>query len=496
MPKRIVDVTNDKIRLYETKGEVSRYACLSHCWGKQQIIVTTSKNKDGHFQSIPWNDLSKTFQDAIECTRRLGLDYIWIDSLCIIQDDIADWNDQAPLMAEYYSRAYITLAATASSSGSGGLFRKYSQYDLDGPIIDGRKSRVVARRQMDHLFNISEVDPDAFPLLTRAWVYQERLLSARVVHFGPQELSWECNQIMFCECGYANFSQGRTSNWVLSPKTTLSKLLEDAVDEKGLPRLQSCWRRIVSNFSNLNLTKYPDRLPAIAGLAKTLGPYRKSSPPRPLYAYGIWIDSAIADLLWHTPNPDRPERLAAPSWSWAAVNTHVIHGCQVPEYTPEREYATVLSINGNHFDKEGWMPQGGSGELVIEGQLVELTVVKWEKGDGFAGPSFSGLNVERSGNRATVTEFDLHLPLVGTDYSLVPGDRIWGLRMAGDEVPGDPFNDEDEVQVQVLSLMLRKLDNQGLVFERIGYVAATMPEVEESGGHWYNGVPRQAVTIK
>jgi hypothetical protein len=235
------------------------------------------------------------------------------------------------------------------------LFRKYSQYVLSSPTVDSRPSRVIARRPLNHAFDMS-AHPDAFPLLSRAWVYQERLLSARVLHFGPQELSWECNQALICECGYTNSSQAKGMS--RDPKSMLSKLLQNYVFNTGLPRIQSLWRRIVSDYSALKLTKYSDRLHAIAGLAKSLGHYRKPSPPLPLYAYGIWTDSAIADLLWHTPQPGRPDKLAAPSWSWAAVNTRVIHGCQEPEYTPERIYAKVLSTDGNHFERDNWVPQG------------------------------------------------------------------------------------------------------------------------------------------
>jgi hypothetical protein len=168
------------------------------------------------------------------------------------------------------------------------------------------------------------------------------------------------------------------------------------------------------------------------------------------------------------------------------VNTRVIHGCQEPEYTPERIYAKVLSTDGNHLERDNWVPQRGSGELVIEGQLVELTVVKEENGN--CGSNVNSLTIERNGIRADLADFDMYLsPCDGANFSLAPSDQIWGLCMAGDEL-------DDEVQV--LSLVLRKLYPQGLVFERIGYVAAMMSDAEGTGPHWYNGVLPQIITIR
>ena len=93
------------------------------------------------------------------------------------------------------------------------------------------------------------------------------------------------------------------------------------------------------------------------------------------------------------------------------------------EYTLKGIYATVLSIDGNYFERESWTPRLGSSELVVKAQLVGLTVVKWEE-DRLVGTNSSGVTMERCGNRATVTEFDMHPPSVVADSVLVPGGRI------------------------------------------------------------------------
>lgn len=399
MPKRVLDVSSETVRLYETRGELAKYACLSHCWGKQQIITTTKANISRHLQAIPWDALSRTFQDAVTCARRLGLNYLWIDSLYIIQDVTGDWIDQSPLMADYYSKAHITIAATASPDSAGGLFRKWPQFEFTGITTEGSPSQVIARRMPEHLFESFILDP--FPLLSRAWVYQERLLSAAVLHFGPQELSWECKEASTCECGFASahklMSQQRV---MLGRKIKPSELLLNYVGDTEALSRSSLWHRMVSDFSDLELTKYSDRLPAIAGLAKALKRFRNSSPPLPLYAYGIWADSAIVDLCWYTGKPDQRDKLGLPSWSWAAVNTGVLYTQFDEGAVTEHQHAKVLSIDGNHPEnQENWIPSEGFGELVIEGKLAEFKITDSNY------PS-SGLTVERNGTQPSSMHFD------------------------------------------------------------------------------------------
>ena len=91
------------VRLYETEQELAHYTTLSHCWGKKHIVTTTKATLEQRKLEVPWLLLSRTFQDAITITRELGIRYIWIDSLCIIQDDKEDWERVSAKMAEIYS---------------------------------------------------------------------------------------------------------------------------------------------------------------------------------------------------------------------------------------------------------------------------------------------------------------------------------------------------------------------------------------------------------
>jgi hypothetical protein len=200
LPTRLVEILGPKkVRLYvpgtlEANGQ---YVCLSHCWGKAVPIRTTSKTLQKFQHSgIPWEDLPKTFQHAITMTRRLGLTFIWIDTLCIIQDNLADWRHEGSRMAEIYSKSYITLAATYATQSTGGLYN--NDFQRTEPLTHTTRSIYDRYEPLDLLvyeeFPVSSKGfiNDDLSLLKRAWAFQERLLSPRIVHFADDMLYWEC----------------------------------------------------------------------------------------------------------------------------------------------------------------------------------------------------------------------------------------------------------------------------------------------------------------
>jgi len=202
LPTRVLDVgqsPEDKIRLLETESTIdSRYICFSHCWGTKRPLVTTRDNIRSWKEAIAWHLIPKTFQDAIEYTRALKIRYLWIDSLCIIQDDIQDWQTQAGKMAEIYQNSFLVLAATASQDCESGLFPKRlprrESHIIRGIDSSNQKYRIYVRKRTPHFCDRLCQNDIAlemnFPLMTRAWVYQERLLAPRVLHFCSNELIW------------------------------------------------------------------------------------------------------------------------------------------------------------------------------------------------------------------------------------------------------------------------------------------------------------------
>jgi hypothetical protein len=150
--------------------------------------------------------LPRTFQEAIDIIRRLGVRYLWIDALCIIQGDTTDWLREAPQMVSIYQNAYLAVAATASSDSNGGCYRTTPSECYERKFMYGSKRGgipVYVREAIPHFdgHSTDEVAGREFPLLQRAWVYQERILSSRMLHFCNKELLLECKEDAHCQCG-------------------------------------------------------------------------------------------------------------------------------------------------------------------------------------------------------------------------------------------------------------------------------------------------------
>jgi hypothetical protein len=192
-------------RLFEPINQRSPYVALSHCWGTHQNCITTLDLLNKRKVGIPWAEIPQTFREVMQLALKLGFRYIWIDSLCIIQDDAEDWEVQSALMSEVYQNAVLTLAATSSTGDNEGCCTDNAKGTLGLEITlpeDVGACRIAVRRPLNH-FDAHTTDGllHHFPLLTRGWAYQERLLSPRVLHICESELVWECREASTCECG-------------------------------------------------------------------------------------------------------------------------------------------------------------------------------------------------------------------------------------------------------------------------------------------------------
>ncbi|KAK1496451.1 hypothetical protein CCUS01_02798 [Colletotrichum cuscutae] len=316
LPTRLICIGRkaSEVRLLKTNGATGRYACLSHPWGKRPLLRTLKKNLSQFTNEIQWSDLPPTFRDAIDFTHRLGLKYIWIDSLCIIQDDPLDWQREAAKMADIYQNAYVTLAASKAVDSSRGLYTssldpKHQSHQLSlMNDVDDSDLKLHAYSELLHIDSFWSY----FPITKRAWVFQERLLSGRVVHFAGSELNWECRSTRTCECGEISTSTSLPEkiqfsgslaelsgqyNWIaegLPPSAPGNGQDENLDYSKFTPALLhspkwtksvKTWRQTVQSYCALNLTFSKDIFPALAGIAK------------------VW-------------NPE------APTWSWASLEYH------------------------------------------------------------------------------------------------------------------------------------------------------------------------------
>jgi hypothetical protein len=198
LPTRLLDVgagLDQTVKLVEpSPGQKGRYATLSYCWGSPQTSVTTTRDShQANISGIPVATLPKTIQDAITMTRHLGLRFLWVDALCIFQDDEDDWSRESARMLEVYSNAHVAIAANRARGSADGLFHNRpprSEAAIEVPGLGEVRARLVDigdELRWGHVFDF----PDE-PLMDRGWALQERILSRRILHYNSNQLYFEC----------------------------------------------------------------------------------------------------------------------------------------------------------------------------------------------------------------------------------------------------------------------------------------------------------------
>ncbi|KAK3695869.1 heterokaryon incompatibility protein-domain-containing protein [Podospora appendiculata] len=356
MPTRLVDVSSMDAGgapvLVEGVPAVVDYLALSHRWGGSKIAQTTSTNLQEHKQGIPVQSLNRTFQDAITAARKLGYRYIWIDSLCILQDSREDWTREASRMALVYQNADITLSAACATSGDTGLFQSREgqtssvkvpcsrlRDELDPPPIPNCYFTVRKKERRDYTFTKEVAEG---PLNTRAWTLQERCLSRRIVHYARTQLYWECQTSIRVESLGSNIIPGpreRSERFgdmggALQDgflKHLLSSASIGRAPDMDLERQKininaySAWYYLLSDYSGRDLTVGSDKLPAISGVARVFAEHRNDT-----YLAGLWKGDLPSGLLWRYATArlgfQRPLSSSprAPSWSWACWDGAII----------------------------------------------------------------------------------------------------------------------------------------------------------------------------
>lgn len=208
LPTRIVDVglptsrgPYSGIRVVEPR-ETGIWVSLSHCWGSRGHFITTSTNLMARRRFIDFHELPRTFQDAFTVTRRLGFRYLWIDSLCIIQDNHQYWAQEAARMHLYYKNAALTIAVNFAAGDDEGFLHIQRSNEPTLAVLpitspQGQHSSGVIsfpRSQPDRVFVRKARERIKEPLDTRGWTLQEIILSPRTIHYTSRELRWECQR--------------------------------------------------------------------------------------------------------------------------------------------------------------------------------------------------------------------------------------------------------------------------------------------------------------
>lgn len=434
LPDRVIDVGYDgmdSIRLYSGPERHGSYLALSHRWvtGPTPGWVTTQSSLARRYGWFSLRGLPKSIVDAIRVTRVLGFRFLWIDSLCIVQDSAADWNAQSLQMATIYSNARITLFADCAKDDEAGFLYwrgsdegKTITIPLSSPpnggLIDGWREHEPLTLHLRHGVkmavqfseNVDDTSKHA-ELANRGWILQERVLSRRILHFGRDQIFWECHEGTFAENGYL-VQRRDVQECGVTPdgrftKMTYTQVLEEA-DQPSLPpeEFYKQWVRLVELYSTLNFTQGKDRLPALSGLAKA---FHARTDPENKYICGLWGTNIGLYLAWSitTTKPEeghrvfqgyiyddgsnggtnrqdstfihasqlstRPATYRAPSFSWASVDGQIeFHGqYKQGEVSPIRlDEVSIGCLNGQSgiIDPYG-KPDEGSVYMDVTGPV-------------------------------------------------------------------------------------------------------------------------------
>lgn len=321
LPTRVIEVGNagdERLRLSETRGNrTGQYTALSYCWGSDQQLKTMCANIQAMRSGLLLSELPRTLADAVYVTRSLGIQYLWIDALCIIQDSPEDWETESAKMSNIYEKSYLVIAASSSSSATQGFLghqRQEKPYYVSVPGDHGTQTTIAARR--DPMSGIHSHRLKTDPLDQRAWAFQEQHMSTRCLIFSTDELQWQCRTTSVCECGGT------------APRSSYHPLLRECCDDtyrddvaRAELRLQAgdVWHNVVSAYNCRRLTHIGDKLPAISGIASRFGATMGFR-----YVAGLWEENMVKDLAWKQnswlPGPSLPIDDTAPSFSWASIN--------------------------------------------------------------------------------------------------------------------------------------------------------------------------------
>ncbi|KAJ0109411.1 Uncharacterized protein J7T55_000336 [Diaporthe amygdali] len=407
IPRRLLriehnsDETASVVWLVEDLTEPVEYIALSHRWSEETkaISLLNSNRCQRIEEGLPCSHLPhlsefNTFpelhivgrlaltsahlkvQDTVHVLRQFQLDYLWVDCMCIIQGDSADWKHEASSVASIYKNATFTISATHCRGSSESLFSDPNKFitgeyiaDLPGGIS------VHLEEYMPHPFAYHGIRPEGqhstelmdsgesstMSLLSRGWVYQELLLSPRTLYFLEHEIMWRCREHAVCQC----------ARYDLDDITTYNNNVTAVTDSTGTeyysrrncqPISSRAWTDIVESYSSRSLTYAQDKLAALAGIAEEYGKDTGWT-----YLCGLWQEIVLKCLCWYrkssipAPRPDA----SFPTWSWASTATsvgfpsksvqeiqfescHITYKNEGSPYVGDIEVA-VLNIRGDAF---------------------------------------------------------------------------------------------------------------------------------------------------
>ncbi|KAK4444224.1 heterokaryon incompatibility protein-domain-containing protein [Podospora aff. communis PSN243] len=370
-PGRILRISGEFITLvdFEPLTMAGNYIALSYCWGSRDELEqrpnlkTTMSTYSSMAAGVPIVDLPLTLKQAVMVTRCLGREYIWIDSLCIVQDsdNDADWEAESLKMETVYAMAAVTIIAASSTSCHSGFlplrfcedpcWQRQLAIDLPSPLSLWA-SRIPSRHRGGfHSW------PGHDPIDDRGWTYQEECLSNRYLKFTKNDIQWKCKAGTRCLCAME------------------ASKLHITNSNHSLDLSWSAWWGVTLRFAGRKFTDANDTLPAISGLARRFASRRLREGNKSRYIAGCWEDmlTSLKGLTWFVAleldaKPALgPKSYVAPSFSWASINSPVYFSSMTG--VTELKLGEVVRVDTQHAVAANPFGRVVAGELVIRAPL-------------------------------------------------------------------------------------------------------------------------------
>jgi hypothetical protein len=370
-PGRVLDLTQvGQIRL--VKGSHLPYAALSHRWGASRHLTATNETLNELVSGVSTDLLPRTFRDAVCAARRLGVTFLWIDALCIIQDDMADWRRESMIMGTIFENAKFVLAAHCAADDSEGFLAEAlstrSAIELELPDQGQLKGTISICRHND-----LEKDVTNSALSKRGWVLQERFLAMHTLHFTRHGIIYEAGTEVFSEDGRLDQEASKGLGTAFLGPSALPNIRRFLTSDRCHETVESfeelwekCaldWLTLMEMYTNCDLTREEDKLFAVAGVARKIQLHRSN-----VWCAGLWSDTISLGLLWLSgPRLSAPTKSRAPSWSWAAWDGPIQYP-GIIQHTSFEARAQFVSVHGQNTGP--WLD--GPGLLRIRAKIIPL----------------------------------------------------------------------------------------------------------------------------
>ncbi|KAF1964817.1 HET-domain-containing protein [Bimuria novae-zelandiae CBS 107.79] len=456
LPTRVLDVGTDSdiVSLFcDTQGDthLGRYMTLSHRWGaptQHRKFCTYRSNIAQHRLGMNIADFPKTFQDAVKIARALGIKYLWIDSLCIIQDDEQDWETESKLMEQVFSCAYITVAASCASGTTDGFLRTRPPRD----------SVTLRAKNVSHYYVCDAIDDfksdvDQGELNRRGWVLQERALSRRTLYFTEKQTYWECGNGIRCE----TLTKMNNKKASFLGDANFPNSIDTYVKGTKIQLFQSLYEK----YATLDLSYSEDRPIAIKGLEKRLIRTLQTTG-----GYGVFQRYMHRCLLWQRSGNAlrRIETFRGdptPSWSWMAY-VGAIKYMDVPfgRVTWAEDIQSPWSASDSIHAPCGVYEQDNDQAVL---QPRGIRALAWELLNMCSPKNLILDDPSRCNSRS------LRYVIVGTEKSYAPTDReLVDMYSPENSVLNDPGRSSSQTDRKVYVLVVANTLGEKDVHERVG----------------------------